>query len=129
MSSVLEIDGAEIDPSNLVWREVFKRPKQVEAVEIPAPFTVETEEGTMEAEAGDMLIRGVDGEYYPCKKSVFEQSYLSGDDIVPEYSEQDLKRAQRQFNQNTLEFVPVHVVGTDARQGVREFLKILRGEQ
>ena len=83
----------------------------------------------MQGDAGDMLIRGLKGEYYPCDKEVFEQTYLSGDDIVPEYSEQDLKRAQRQFNQNTLDYLPVDVVDIDARQGVREFLKILRGEQ
>ncbi len=36
---------------------------------------VGTLEGTMRAEAGDFLIRGVEGEIYPCKASVFNATY------------------------------------------------------
>lgn len=34
-----------------------------------------TLEGVMEARAGDWIIRGVKGEYYPCKPDVFEATY------------------------------------------------------
>ncbi len=34
-----------------------------------------TLEGTMEAQAGDWIIRGVKGEYYPCKPDIFEATY------------------------------------------------------
>lgn len=36
---------------------------------------IETLEGVMEASIGDFIIRGVKGEYYPCKPDIFEQTY------------------------------------------------------
>jgi hypothetical protein len=36
---------------------------------------IKTLEGTMRADDGDWIIRGVNGEYYPCKPDIFEQTY------------------------------------------------------
>lgn len=36
---------------------------------------IETLEGTMIAKAGDYIIRGVNGELYPCKPDIFEKTY------------------------------------------------------
>lgn len=36
---------------------------------------IETLEGTMTASVGDWIIRGVKGEYYPCKPDIFEMTY------------------------------------------------------
>lgn len=36
---------------------------------------IETLEGTMVARHGDWIIRGVNGEYYPCKPDIFEKTY------------------------------------------------------
>jgi len=36
---------------------------------------IHTLEGDMRASKGDYIIRGVDGEYYPCKESIFLQTY------------------------------------------------------
>ena len=36
---------------------------------------IPTLEGTMLASAGDWIIRGVKGEYYPCKPDIFEATY------------------------------------------------------
>ena len=36
---------------------------------------VETSEGAMSARPGDWIIRGVEGEIYPCKNSVFAKTY------------------------------------------------------
>lgn len=36
---------------------------------------IKTLEGTMTARWGDWIIRGVDGEYYPCKSGIFEKTY------------------------------------------------------
>lgn len=36
---------------------------------------IETLEGTMKASVGDYIIKGVKGEFYPCKPDVFEQTY------------------------------------------------------
>jgi hypothetical protein len=38
-------------------------------------FLIATLEGTMEARAGDWVIRGVKGEFYPCKPDIFEATY------------------------------------------------------
>lgn len=40
-----------------------------------AVFKIFTLEGTMEASAGDWIIRGVQGEHYPCKPDIFEATY------------------------------------------------------
>ncbi len=34
-----------------------------------------TLEGTMRANVGDWIIRGVQGEFYPCKPEIFEATY------------------------------------------------------
>lgn len=36
---------------------------------------IETLEGVMTASVGDWIIRGVAGEYYPCKPDVFARTY------------------------------------------------------
>ena len=36
---------------------------------------IETLEGTMVAEDGDFIIRGVQGEFYPCKPDIFAKTY------------------------------------------------------
>ena len=39
-----------------------------------------TLEGTMRADLGDWIIRGVQGEFYPCKPDIFEATYEPVDD-------------------------------------------------
>lgn len=36
---------------------------------------IETLEGVMEASIGDFIIKGVKGEFYPCKPDIFEKTY------------------------------------------------------
>lgn len=36
---------------------------------------IETLEGTMYATKGDYIIKGIAGEFYPCKPEIFTQSY------------------------------------------------------
>ena len=38
-------------------------------------IAIETLEGTMRANVGDWIIRGVQGEFYPCKPDIFEATY------------------------------------------------------
>lgn len=44
-------------------------------IEIP------TLEGVMTASLGDYIIKGVNGEFYPCKPDIFEKTYISEDAI------------------------------------------------
>ena len=36
---------------------------------------IDTLEGTMRANLGDYIIKGIQGEFYPCKPDIFEQTY------------------------------------------------------
>lgn len=37
--------------------------------------TINTLEGRLSASIGDYIIKGVKGEFYPCKPDIFEQTY------------------------------------------------------
>ncbi len=49
------------------------RGKPLQVIRIP------TLEGTMRAEPGDWIIKGVKGEFYPCKPDIFEATYEPAD--------------------------------------------------
>lgn len=36
---------------------------------------IQTLEGIMTAQLGDYIIKGINGEYYPCKPDIFEKTY------------------------------------------------------
>lgn len=38
-------------------------------------LAIPTLEGTMRADVGDYVIRGVKGEFYPCKPDIFDSTY------------------------------------------------------
>ena len=38
-------------------------------------FKINTLEGVMTASVGDWIIKGVKGEFYPCKPDIFEKTY------------------------------------------------------
>lgn len=41
----------------------------------PGEIEIETLEGTMTAQPGDWIIKGVKGEFYPCKPDIFIATY------------------------------------------------------
>jgi hypothetical protein len=41
----------------------------------PSQCSIETLEGRMYANVGDMIIKGIQGEIYPCKKDIFDATY------------------------------------------------------
>ena len=45
-----------------------------------ATFYIQTLEGEMRADPGDYIIRGVGGEFYPCKPDIFAATYEACDD-------------------------------------------------
>lgn len=38
-------------------------------------FYISTLEGEMKASPGDFIIKGISGEFYPCKPDIFEMTY------------------------------------------------------
>ena len=41
---------------------------------------IHTLEGIMEANVGDWIIKGIKGEFYPCKPDIFEETYVLVED-------------------------------------------------
>ncbi len=42
---------------------------------LPDGIIIETLEGDMKASYGDFIIKGVSGEFYPCKPDIFRKTY------------------------------------------------------
>ena len=45
----------------------------------PVGIAIQTLEGVMIASPGDWIIRGIQGEFYPCKPDIFEATYEPAD--------------------------------------------------
>lgn len=41
----------------------------------PYSIEIDTLEGTMRGERGDWIIKGVAGEFYPCREDIFQETY------------------------------------------------------
>lgn len=59
------------------WNEIFSFIGDVFKSQNNMDGTIEinTLEGNMVANIGDWIIKGVKGEFYPCKPDIFEQTY------------------------------------------------------
>lgn len=44
-------------------------------VDVDDRLLIDTLEGQMRANLGDYVIKGVEGEYYPCRQDIFEKTY------------------------------------------------------
>lgn len=62
------------------WSRVRKRPVIVEALQLDVAVEIDTREGTVRADPGDWLMRGVEGELYPCSADVFDATYETVDE-------------------------------------------------
>lgn len=70
------------------WKEL----KGVTVIPNTGSALIPTLEGIMKAEVGDYIIRGVQGEVYPCKPDIFAQTYelVSDEKSDPRCPECDL---------------------------------------
>lgn len=69
----LQWDGTEAGADVLI--KVFPK-AQIRVLEsCPIQVQISTLEGTMYVSPGDYVIRGVAGEFYPCKPAIFEATY------------------------------------------------------
>lgn len=50
-------------------------PKCIPFIGTPPTIIIQTLEGNMKAIKGDYIIKGIKGEFYPCKKEIFEETY------------------------------------------------------
>lgn len=64
--------GSELDPLP-GWFRIAMEERAVTFFADQA--MIKTSEGTMRADAGDWIIKGIRGELYPCKADIFADSY------------------------------------------------------
>lgn len=70
----VEIEAVEWNGENVKEVMDFMGWKNVEHDEING-LKIFTLEGKMNASKGDFIIKGVNGEFYPCKPDIFEKTY------------------------------------------------------
>lgn len=70
------IDAWKFDGSNRGEIIAWMREHGVEAINpLGSLFLVPTLEGSLTASIGDYIIKGVQGEFYPCKPDIFAETY------------------------------------------------------
>jgi hypothetical protein len=69
------------------WEEYEERVKNDGGI-----FKIITLEGTMEASIGDYIIKGVKGEFYPCKPDIFHLTYSEEQALVDGLDLEDLTK-------------------------------------
>lgn len=47
----------------------------IHGIDIIVEITIHTLEGNMHVDKGDYIIKGIKGEFYPCKPDIFKQTY------------------------------------------------------
>ena len=58
-----------------LWRLLESKEGRAVYEESDMSIFLETLEGTMKAQVGDYIIKGVQGEIYPCKPDIFKSTY------------------------------------------------------
>ena len=82
--------------NNHIWRKARKKPIVVEFREVDGEEQIETREGVLIAKQNeDYIIRGVDGEIYPIKKSIFYRTY----EVIEEKDMNELKPLDLDFGE------------------------------
>jgi len=70
LSEIIEFSGLHPSAANLTW-------EQYESLVAREGLKIFTLEGPHLASIGDWIIKGVNGEFYPCKPDIFEKTYDS----------------------------------------------------
>ena len=68
-----EIEAVQWTRRNVA--EIMRFVKNESAIITNGVLIIKTLEGDMVASTGDYIIRGLRGEYYPCKPDVFQKKY------------------------------------------------------
>lgn len=71
------IDAVQWTGANLGEIQAFYKPYNIL---VGDEIHIHTLEGTMVASKGDWIIKGVKGEFYPCKPDIFEKTYEKVED-------------------------------------------------
>lgn len=74
LKEIIDFTGLHESASKWTWEE-YKEVVKNEGLKI---FTLE---GTMMASVGDYIIKGVKGEFYPCKPDIFIATYDAAEEL------------------------------------------------
>ena len=69
------IDAIELKWSIVSQKECIDFTSGLARKGLDGGIIIPTLEGNMTANTGDFIIRGVNGEFYPCKPDIFEKTY------------------------------------------------------
>ena len=75
-----------------IYEWMSKTPDELETKTAGFELWIETFEGTIYGSAGDYIIKGVAGEFYPCKPEIFFETYTQVTDLQPSKEEPDAKK-------------------------------------
>lgn len=90
---------------------------------------ISTLEGDMTASKGDFIIRGVSGEYYPCKPDIFEKTYemvknkKTNFDTIKQMSIEKMTEFITLMNKATYEKSCFNSVSAEEQERVKENIK------
>ena len=119
--------GSNNDEIAVFTNGAGKFTREVEIYGIDYRLYIETLEGTMEANIGDYIIRGINGEFYPCKPDIFKITY---EEVEPGYvvvetalffSKESSKYATNNEDYN-LDFVCIQLMYLKSLLKIRGFL-------
>ena len=84
------IEAIQYDGANITEIETFVGEKlsTIMTSDVDTQLVIPTLEGDMKASKGDYIIKGIKGEFYPCKPDVFEKTY----DVVGEKMTESLPK-------------------------------------
>jgi hypothetical protein len=71
------VEAKQLTPDNLEEIETWCC-SPIKGTSLPRErrvIDIQTREGEMRASIGDWIIKGINGEFYPCKPDIFEASY------------------------------------------------------
>ena len=88
-------------------------------------FKIKTLEGDMNVSKGDYIIKGIKGEFYPCKEDIFKKTYVDFTEYVgADELLADLDSTLESIENNLKSFLPdeVHI------KYLREVLPVIRGK-
>ncbi len=75
------IEAVQVTRGNLPEVAAWANGSDYWGPESPTPAVfIRTMEGEMRADLRDWIIRGVQGEFYPCKPNIFDATYEPADD-------------------------------------------------
>ena len=118
------IEAIQYDGANITEIETFVGGKlpTVMTSDLGAQLVISTLEGDMKVTKGDYVIKGIKGEFYPCKPDIFKSTYNVIEDNNGILSEGE-KRVRTNFNVSSLKIVD------ETKQLMAEAINLLSRDQ